>query len=592
MAPHNNNFAIRSILALCLLSASLAAQWNPTRFDAPYAFTSNNSDSMIEVLNFSGNSPAEVLSIRITASTTSSFTIVKIRPLAGGANLAYFTATPPSVGSMVPASCVGSVGVDDGRDDVILGVGSTIWFLAYSGAAITAPTATFSTSGEVLGVRTGDFNGDGFGDFAALTANDLSVYIYVSPGVFTPIVTPLALGLGSNLLAGEFNGDTQIDLAIAGQSVTFFTLATGIIQQLGTLAVGVLNPMPAAGDIDGVGDTDIVVFGDTQYTLLRRIGPNSFSVETPVIGGPATRLIDVDGDGDLDGACCGGGGALPTILTTPTTFHISINDGGVFRPAYKIPSMGGWHIAGVIDVNGDGLKDLVAGRTIYLARQSLGINPWTEGASMPAYQAAVTDFDGDGDPDWGISVNETHWNQGAGVAIVSGIHLLMPPPPGVSFQDPMIHGDFDGDGFVDLLVEETQFGVPVGMRLLLGRGGAFSLGPVALQGGVALSPYIGTSPDRVIVTDIDNDGDQDLIMRSAGPAFWSFLWLNNGSGVFSFSRSFDTEIVVAVGDLNQDGRKDLLVSDGRLRARVQLPNGSFAIAQALTSGSYRGKTPG
>jgi hypothetical protein len=124
------------------------------------------------------------------------------------------------------------------------------------------------------------------------------------------------------------------------------------------------------------------------------------------------------------------------------------------------------------------------------------------------------------------------------------------------------------------------------MRLLLGRGGAFSLGPVALQGGVALSPYIGTSPDRVIVTDIDNDGDQDLIMRSAGPAFWSFLWLNNGSGVFSFSRSFDTEIVVAVGDLNQDGRKDLLVSDGRLRARVQLPNGSFAIAQALTSGSY------
>jgi hypothetical protein len=60
MASSNHTLAIRSVLLLCLLTASLAAQWNPTRFDAPYAFTSNNSDSMIEVLNFSGNSPAEV----------------------------------------------------------------------------------------------------------------------------------------------------------------------------------------------------------------------------------------------------------------------------------------------------------------------------------------------------------------------------------------------------------------------------------------------------------------------------------------------------------------------------------------------------
>ena len=54
------------------------------------------------------------------------------------------------------------------------------------------------------------------------------------------------------------------------------------------------------------------------------------------IGGPATHLIDVDGDGDLDGLCCGGGSG-PYPNEGSSTFQVALNDGaGVFAPAFPI----------------------------------------------------------------------------------------------------------------------------------------------------------------------------------------------------------------------------------------------------------------
>ena len=40
--------------------------------------------------------------------------------------------------------------------------------------------------------------------------------------------------------------------------------------------------------------------------VARRTGPATFSVESILTGGPATNFVDLDGDGDLDGAGCSG----------------------------------------------------------------------------------------------------------------------------------------------------------------------------------------------------------------------------------------------------------------------------------------------
>ena len=69
------------------------------------------------------------------------------------------------------------------------------------------------------------------------------------------------------------------------------------------------------------------MFGSNGYAMLRRVGASAFSAEVVVPGGPATHLVDLDGDGDLDGACCGGSGNAGPVNNAPAAFEISLNDG-------------------------------------------------------------------------------------------------------------------------------------------------------------------------------------------------------------------------------------------------------------------------
>jgi len=69
-----------------------------------------------------------------------------------------------------------------------------------------------------------------------------------------------------------------------------------------------------------------------------------------------------------------------------------------------------------------------------------------------------------------------------------------------------------------------------------------------------------------ITADIDGDNDIDIVVISNNGFFWGYL-LNNGNGEFSLPVYNDLSFPpggIACGDLNNDGREDIVVCGYKL----------------------------
>lgn len=124
-------------------------------------------------------------------------------------------------------------------------------------------------------------------------------------------------------------------------------------------------------------------------------------------------------------------------------------------------------------------------------------------------------------------------------------------------------GDFDGDGWDDLLVTRTH-----GRPLLYANQGDGTFADVALLAGISVP--VATS--GAAWGDFDNDGDQDLFLATLGDTRWWFF-LNDGFGAFTEaavergvavqSGSQHSGTSVAVADYDLDGYLDIYVAEWR-----------------------------
>lgn len=451
------------------------------------------------------------------------------------------------------------------RDDWLRATDGSNAFLRQPSVPLPAPAGVMALA---------DVDGDGLDDVFWMSVDAL--HLETSTGASDSIGMN-GMKHGLRVLPGDGPFGSDVILAHVGNSVriVYGHEATGLVAGPVFSAVGAFA-MVDTGDVDGDGDVDAVSFGPTGYRVLRRLTPEDWSLEPALAGGPAEFLRDADGDGDLDGICCGSGegGGGYAGNNQPSDFQISLNDGlGGFAPAFAIPGLGSSQIAGAADVDADGDIDLVAGRCVYFTDGP--VRPLRVSAVVPPFTGprSLSDCDADGDVDVGFSAQSVYSNDGTGEFALASTGAVA--PSGTTFVGPGYPGDFDGDGDIDLVAELTlagrtpvRAGAPPGharssAMALLQNDGAGGLAPAvpAAPLGVTFARDDERDPERSLLADVDQDGDLDLLMRTA--AFASseaetHLFANDGTGYFQDGGRQLVYRAVWAGDVDLDGDMDLV----------------------------------
>jgi len=255
----------------------------------------------------------------------------------------------------------------------------------------------------------------------------------------------------SDVAVGDLDGDGRADLLIAGSTLMVAlqnVSAPGTFAAPTTLYSGDGSGFlsVAVGDLDGDGSPDVVVAdelgavvlllapGAATPTLASATRVYSNAPPGPNTGQNSVAIADVDGDGRDDLVIVDPANAeVAVILQSHSTL-------GQFLPPqrYPLPNGGGLNRLVVTDLSGrGGLPDIViaANDAVLVYRQ----NPEQPGAfgSADSYPVpigadgvSVVDVDGDGLPD--IVIN-------SGATIPSFGTL---PAPGVLYQDPANTGHF------------------------------------------------------------------------------------------------------------------------------------------------------
>ena len=156
--------------------------------------------------------------------------------------------------------------------------------------------------------------------------------------------------------------------------------------------------------------------------------------------------------------------------------------------------------------------------------------------------------------------------------------------PGGTFN--MALGDLNGDGSLDLVlnyyVGTSQIGTS---QVYLNNGtGTFAATGAALP-----------SANSIALGDINGDGKLDIILGSSGAARQSEIYLNNGTGGFPTLPSStlnpvgNTTTSVALGDLNGDGKLDILLGNAGVTNNC-IPNCTYESSQVYVNNGTGGFT--
>ena len=285
-----------------------------------------------------------------------------------------------------------------------------------------APTSSAPAVGKFpQGLVVGDFNGDGKQDLAVVNYHDNNVSILLGDGTgnFSQVSSP-ATGHGPyTLVAGDFNGDGNLDLAVVNScptgsncqssegSVTILLGdGTGHFTASSSPATGLFPTAVAVGDFNGDGNLDLAVanYGGNNVTILLGDGTGDFtatSLSPPTGQRPVSVAVgDFNGDGKLDLAVANSCGSDATCNSNGSVTILLGNGDGTFTPTASAPGTGyqpNSVVAG--DFNDDGKLDLAVGDegdVTLLLGDGMGNFTAASSVNYGTLGVAMGDFNGDG----------------------------------------------------------------------------------------------------------------------------------------------------------------------------------------------------
>jgi trimeric autotransporter adhesin len=401
----------------------------------------------------------------------------------------------------------------------------------------------FTTGNNPMSIAISDFDGDGKPDMAVLNINDNTVSIYRNTSS------------AGTINAGSFA--TKVDFATGSQPYSI-----------------------TIGDIDGDGKPDMVVTNknDNTVSVLRNLAAagsitsGSFAGKIDFATGinPISAAIgDIDGDGKLD-------------IVTANYFSNTLS---VLRNRAPNGCITSASFAPKVD--------------------------FTTGAQP--YNVAISDIDGDGKPDVAV-VNQASATLSIfrNTAVTGSITntSLAPRTDFATGNNPfsIAIGDIDGDGKVDLaVVNHLSYTLSIFHNTSVA-------GSVTLAGKVDFAT--GILPFNLAMGDLDGDGKPDIavanqgIDRTPGSTAISVFRNKSVAGLIDDS-SIAAKVnfvlsssprFVAVGDIDGDGKPELLVSKlsenivSIIRNNPLLPitgitnicgTGSTTLSDAVTGGIWK-----
>jgi hypothetical protein len=260
------------------------------------------------------------------------------------------------------------------------------------------------------------------------------------------------------------------------------------------------------------------------------------------------------------------GAVRATVLAaTTTTLTVAVPPGAIFAPiSVTVNGLAAWSPAAFVPT--------FVGNGAVIDSSTLA-----PGFNLPAQsgpiQVTLADLDGDGKPDLVVASAYAHTvsvyqNIGGNSPLSAGsfaspIVLAV----GSGTDDPLfvVAADVDGDGKLDLVVPDRLANQVIVFQNL-STGGTLTSSSFAPPVGF----NVGADPRKVAVQDLDGDGRPEIVTANYNSSTLSILPNIGAPGTLtsnSFGPSFElalpsTPDVVALADLDGDGKPDLAVGNG------------------------------
>jgi len=488
-----------------------------------------------------------------------------------------------------------------------------------------------------------DLNGDGKLDLVVAEADSSMIGVFLGNGDGTfQAETQYAIPAPPLfLVAGDFTGDGKLDIA-AGMIGTTATGPVAVLPGDGTghlgaaLYTGDPNPSDgywlAAADLNGDGKLDLIVVNpDTQepgphagaqaylnngngtFTAGQLFFANNFAGGIPPELALSVAIADLNNDGCKD-----------AVVTESYGLAYVFNgncDGTFGTPGttYALGDIGG--AIQLVDVNGDGVLDLVTSGVLLSGAGGLGLGAVagnevsvllgdgtghfglgrTYRGDISMYSLAVADLNGDGFPDL-VTANQSsntatvYLNDGKGgfgdpqgEAFGYGFTITNSP------DSPFVFADVDGNGTLDmvLLDRQSEPTEPILITTLLNDGtGKFS---APIQSPIFAELPEGLVPGDLVLADFRNTGHPDaLVVALNGTSPFIVFAPGSGNGQFgAYTMTTPPGAMgpIAVGDFNGDGKLDFVavssVTNGTTTQQVLSVflgqgDGTFQTGQSVT----------
>lgn len=380
-----------------------------------------------------------------------------------------------------------------------------------------------------------------------LTVYALKTFIVISKGSFNFLPYTKVSSEGSSPVAiqiADFNNDGKPDVNVTnyGQRAPIQYSATTVLQNLSNssrINLGNPNILPiynttqssTTGDLDGDGMIDIILYGNapylkniskgdsikfssiTQNNLVSNIWSNEFAI------------IDLDSDGKPEVIGASESQCIMVYRNSSTIGNINFSELLTFNTGAKSSNIC------VGDLDGDAKPDVAVYTSSFISvlRNTTSTPGQISFAPMRTFSKTPDVYD-----------------YGARYSIAME--------------------DLDGDGLNDLAVS---------------NGGGYTVSVfrnTSTVGNINFAPKIdyttGFGPYSVSIGDIDGDGKPELVSANQGSYSLSILRNLSTPGTISFSQKNDVAVeqqpyAVAIGDLNMDGKIDLVAATTRTVSILQ-----------------------